>query len=114
MQLPPNVGPGNGRPIQGFVMREPKHGERVHIRPAHKAVKIQRGAASYGQFLPDEGEEREFDEFMRARWLEGSIIVSELAQPQSHGAVIPKRTFLAQEVAPEIVPPQEVAHDPES
>lgn len=84
-------------------MREPKHGERVHIRPAHKAVKIQRGAASYGQFLPDEGEEREFDEFMRARWLEGSIIVSELVPPQAQ-----------QKVVPEIVPPQEVAHDPES
>lgn len=84
-------------------MQEPKHGERVHIRPAHKAVRIQRGAASYGQFLPEEGEEREFDDFMRARWLEGSVIVTE---------IVPE--LAQQEVAPEIVSPQEVDHDPES
>jgi len=56
--------------------REPSLGERVHVKPTHPGVKIQRGEGQYGKFIADEGDVLPFDAFIHARWLEGSVVVT--------------------------------------
>ena len=55
--------------------REPELGERVHVKPTNPAVKIQRGDGQYGKFIADDGDVLPFDNFIRARWLEGSVMI---------------------------------------
>ena len=51
--------------------REPE----LYVKPTNPAVKIQRGDGQYGKFIADDGDVLPFDNFIRARWLEGSVMI---------------------------------------
>ena len=53
--------------------REPQIGALVLVRPSHPDVRIQRGATEYGKFIAPDGNVLPFDDFLRSRWLEGSV-----------------------------------------
>lgn len=54
-------------------MNHPRMGERVVARPTNPRVPVQRGAGLFGQFLPPEGQEVLWDQFLHQRLAEGSI-----------------------------------------
>lgn len=54
-------------------MRHPTIGERVFVRPTNPALRVQRSAQAYGKFIPPEGMELVWDEFLHARYRDGSI-----------------------------------------
>lgn len=54
-------------------MHHPRIGERVVVRPTNPAVPVQRGDQVYGQFLPPDGQECLWDDFLHRRWLEGAV-----------------------------------------
>lgn len=54
-------------------MNHPRIGERVYVRPSNPAVRVQRGDGLYTQFLPAEGAEVLWDEFLHRRLCEGAI-----------------------------------------
>lgn len=60
--------------------REPQLGARVLVKPSHPGVHIQRGAGQYGKFINPDGDVLAFDEFIHARWLEGSVSIEEVSQ----------------------------------
>lgn len=60
--------------------REPRRGQFVLVKPTHPGVKVQRGEGQYGRFVSDEGDVLAFDEFIHARWLEGSVSIEEVSQ----------------------------------
>lgn len=63
-------------------MHTPKTNERVFVRPVNPNEPVQRGEATYGQFLLPGWQEVLFNEFLHARMLDGSIEVKPLALPQ--------------------------------
>lgn len=56
-------------------MSHPRIGERVHVRPTCPSVPVQRGEGLYGSFLPPQGAEVQFDEFLLRRLGEGVLEV---------------------------------------
>lgn len=68
-------------------MDHPRDGERVSVRPASPALRVQRGDGLHGQFLPPEGAECIWDAFLHRRWLEGAIVW----QPLERAAPDPTR-----------------------
>jgi len=60
--------------------REPRRGQMVLVKPTHPGVKVQRGEGQYGRFVSEEGDVLAFDEFIHARWLEGSVSIEEVPQ----------------------------------
>lgn len=54
-------------------MNHPRIGERVRVRPANPSIAVQRGEGLYGQFLPPDGQECLWDEFLHRRLCEGSV-----------------------------------------
>jgi hypothetical protein len=60
--------------------REPRRGQLVRVKPTHPGVKVQRGEGQYGRFVSDDGDVLAFDEFIHARWLEGSVSIEEVQQ----------------------------------
>lgn len=54
-------------------MHHPQIGERVFVRPTNPSVRVQRGEGLYGQFLPVEGLECLWDDFLHCRLAEGVI-----------------------------------------
>lgn len=86
-------------------MSHPRMGERVRVRPTNPLVPVQRGARLYGQFLPAEGQEVLWDEFLHQRLVEGSIawapITSEPAAPSAQPVEQPSGTPPANELAKE-------------
>lgn len=69
-------------------MHHPRTGERVHVRPSNPSVPVQRGDGLFGQFLPPQGQECLWDDFLHRRWCEGSVTWSPLtpAPTPSEGA----------------------------
>jgi hypothetical protein len=53
-------------------MNHPKIGERVLVVP-REGLRVQRGEFMYGQFLPPQGQEVLWDEFLHQRLNEGAI-----------------------------------------
>ena len=53
--------------------REPQLAARVLVKPSHPGVHIQRGAGQYGKFINPDGDVLPFDDFLRSRWLVGSV-----------------------------------------
>ena len=52
----------------------PNIGDRVHVRPL-RGLQVQRGDSLFGQFLPAEGMECTWDDYLSARMGEGCIEV---------------------------------------
>jgi hypothetical protein len=53
-------------------MNHPKIGERVRVIPTD-GRRVQRGEFMFGQFLPPQGQEVLWDDFLHARLSEGAI-----------------------------------------
>ena len=64
-------------------MYTPKPNERVFVRPVHPNEPVQRGEATYGQFLLSGWQEVLFNDFLHARMLDGSVEVKPLALPEA-------------------------------
>jgi len=63
----------------------PTIGERVHVRPSRSGLRVQRGDNLFNQFLPDEGADCIWDNFLAQRLSEGAVVVSPVVEEQ-HGA----------------------------
>lgn len=59
----------------------PKPNERVFVRPVNPNEPVQRGEATYGQFLLPGWQEVLFNDFLHARMLDGSVEVKPLTLP---------------------------------
>lgn len=61
----------------------PKPNERVFVRPVNPNEPVQRGEATYGQFLLPGWQEVLFNDFLHARMLDGSVEVKPLGLPEA-------------------------------
>lgn len=67
-------------------MSSPKLGESVFVRPTNPAVRVQRGAGLYGQFLAPAGQLVRWDEFLERRMHEGALELVAPPKPQPQPA----------------------------
>lgn len=59
-------------------------GQRVFARPSNPSVKVQRAEGTYGQFLPDAGQEVLLDDFLLRRAQEGAVMLTEIKIQPDH------------------------------
>jgi len=60
-------------------MNHPRIGERVLVIP-REGLNVQRGEIMFGSFLPPQGQEVLWDEFLHARLCEGAITWQPLSE----------------------------------
>lgn len=59
-------------------MSHPRIGGRAFVRPTCPSVRVQRGEGLYTQFIPPDGADLQFDEYLLRRLHEGVITATEL------------------------------------